>query len=136
MMKNKKIAVLIPCYNESKTIAKVIADFKQNLPDAVIYVYDNNSTDSTSEIAKQAGAVVRYERRQGKGNVIRRMFREIDAHCYIMADGEGCALEFIGRALLHSLTGTSPLGTQQGVIEHSWAANVISASERDGLWRG
>ena len=83
-----KIAVLIPCYNESKTIAKVIADFKQNLPDAVIYVYDNNSTDSTDEIARNAGAVVRYERRQGKGNVIRRMFREIDAHCYIMADGD------------------------------------------------
>lgn len=83
-----KIAVLIPCYNESKTIAKVIADFKQILPDAVIYVYDNNSTDSTDEIARRAGAVVRYERRQGKGNVIRRMFREIDAQCYIMADGD------------------------------------------------
>lgn len=83
-----KIAVLIPCYNESKTIAKVIADFKSILPDAVIYVYDNNSTDSTDQIARQAGAVVRYEHRQGKGNVIRRMFREIDAQCYIMVDGD------------------------------------------------
>lgn len=83
-----KIAVLIPCYNESKTIEKVVKDFKKELPEAVVYVYDNNSTDSTDEIAKKAGAVVRYEYQQGKGNVIRRMFREIDAQCYIMADGD------------------------------------------------
>lgn len=83
-----KIAVLIPCYNESKTIEKVIEDYKKALPDAVIYVYDNNSTDSTDEIARRAGAVVRYEYKQGKGNVIRRMFREVDAQCYIMADGD------------------------------------------------
>lgn len=83
-----KIAVLIPCYNEEKTIAKVVADAKAALPDAVIYVYDNNSTDRTVEIAKEAGAVVRYEYMQGKGNVIRRMFREIDAQCYIMVDGD------------------------------------------------
>lgn len=83
-----KIAVLVPCYNESKTIKKVIEDFKKELPDAVIYVYDNNSTDGTDEIAREAGAVVRYEKMQGKGNVIRRMFREIDAKCYIMADGD------------------------------------------------
>ena len=83
-----KIAVLIPCYNESKTIAKVIADFKKVLPDAVIYVYDNNSSDNTSQIAQQAGAVVRHEYQQGKGNVIRRMFREIDAECYLMVDGD------------------------------------------------
>ena len=81
-----KIAVLIPCYNESKTIEKVVTDFKRVLPEAVIYVYDNNSTDHTDEIARKAGAVVRYEHRQGKGNVIRRMFREIDAECYIMTD--------------------------------------------------
>ena len=74
-----KIAVLIPCYNESKTIEKVVTDFKKVLPEAVIYVYDNNSTDHTDEIARRAGAVVRYEYQQGKGNVIRRMFREIDA---------------------------------------------------------
>lgn len=83
-----KIAVLVPCYNESVTIAKVVADFKEALPEATIYVYDNNSTDNTAEIAADAGAVVRYEYRQGKGNVIRTMFREIDAECYIMADGD------------------------------------------------
>lgn len=83
-----KIAVLIPCYNESKTIKKVIEDFKRELPEATIYVYDNNSKDGTDEIAKQAGAIVRYERKQGKGNVIRSMFREIDAECYIMTDGD------------------------------------------------
>ena len=83
-----EIAVLIPCYNESKTVAKVVTDFKRVLPQAVVYVYDNNSTDGTDEIARKAGAVVRYEHQQGKGNVIRRMFREIDAKCYIMADGD------------------------------------------------
>ncbi len=83
-----KIAVLIPCYNESKTIEKVVTDFKAALPEAVIYVYDNNSSDGTDEIAKKAGAVVRYEHQQGKGNVIRRMFREIDAECYVMVDGD------------------------------------------------
>ena len=83
-----RIAVLIPCYNESKTIRKVVTDFKKVLPEAVVYVYDNNSTDHTDKIAREAGAVVRYEYQQGKGNVIRRMFREIDAECYIMADGD------------------------------------------------
>lgn len=83
-----KIAVLIPCYNESKTIEKVVKDFKRELPEATIYVYDNNSSDGTDEIARNAGAIVRYERQQGKGNVIRSMFREIDAECYIMIDGD------------------------------------------------
>lgn len=83
-----KIAVLIPCYNEGKTIEKVVTDFRQALPEAVIYVYDNNSTDDTAELARRAGAVVRYEYQQGKGNVIRRMFREINAECYIMTDGD------------------------------------------------
>lgn len=83
-----KIAVLIPCYNESKTIKKVVEDFKRVLPEAVIYVYDNNSKDGTAEIAREAGAVVRYEYKQGKGNVIRRMFRDIDAECYLMIDGD------------------------------------------------
>ncbi len=82
------IAVLIPCYNEEKTIEKVVADFKKALPSAVIYVYDNNSTDKTAEIAEKAGAVVKHEYCQGKGNVIRRMFREIDAKCYVMTDGD------------------------------------------------
>ena len=83
-----KIAVLIPCYNESKTVEKVIKDYRNALPDADIYVYDNNSTDGTDEIAKNAGAIVRYEYRQGKGNVIRTMFREIEADCYLMIDGD------------------------------------------------
>ena len=83
-----KIAVLIPCYNESKTIEKVVKDYKENLPEAEIYVYDNNSTDGTDEIAKKAGAIVRYEKKQGKGNVIRTMFRDIDAQCYLMVDGD------------------------------------------------
>lgn len=82
------IAVLIPCYNEAKTIAKVVRDYRAALPEADIYVYDNNSTDHTDEIAREAGAIVRYEYRQGKGNVIRSMFREIDADCYLMIDGD------------------------------------------------
>ena len=83
-----KIAVLIPCYNEEKTIEKVVLDWRESLPEAVVYVYDNNSTDRTADIAREAGAVVRHEYQQGKGNVIRRMFREIDAMCYIMVDGD------------------------------------------------
>ncbi len=83
-----KIAVLIPCYNESVTIKKVINDFQRVLPEATIYVYDNNSSDNTAEIAEAEGAVVRHEYQQGKGNVIRRMFRDIDAQCYIMTDGD------------------------------------------------
>lgn len=83
-----KIAVLIPCYNEAKTIKKVVEDFKRDLPNATIYVYDNNSSDGTDEIARNAGAIVRYEKKQGKGNVIKRMFREVDAECYIITDGD------------------------------------------------
>lgn len=83
-----KIAVLIPCYNEAKTVEKVVKDFREVLPEAVIYVYDNNSTDDTALLAEKAGAVVRHEYQQGKGNVIRRMFRDIDADCYIMTDGD------------------------------------------------
>lgn len=83
-----KTAVLIPCFNESITIEKVIRDYKAALPEADIYVYDNNSTDDTAAIAEHAGAIVRHERRQGKGNVIRSMFREIDADCYLMIDGD------------------------------------------------
>lgn len=83
-----KIAVLVPCYNEGKTIEKVVTDFKRVLPEAVIYVYDNNSTDGTAEIAAKAGAVVRHEYYQGKCNVIRRMFQEVDAECYLMVDGD------------------------------------------------
>ena len=88
MNKDKKIAVLIPCYNESKTIEKVVKDYKKVLPEADIYVYDNNSSDGTDGIAKKAGAIVKYEYKQGKGNVIRSMFKDIDADCYLMIDGD------------------------------------------------
>ena len=102
-----KIAVLIPCYNEEKTIAKVVKDAREALPEAVIYVYDNNSSDRTVELAKEAGAVIRYEYMQGKGNVIRRMFREVEAECYIMVDGDDTypmeyASEMAEKVLLHS----------------------------------
>lgn len=85
---SEKVAVLIPCYNEEITIAKVVEDFKRVLPDADIYVYDNNSSDKTSEIAREHGAIVRFEPRQGKGNVVRQMFRDIEADYYIMVDGD------------------------------------------------
>ena len=99
-----KIAVLIPCYNEALTVEKVVTDWKNALPEAVIYVYNNNSKDNTAEIAEKAGAVVRNEYKQGKGNVIRRMFREIDAECYIMVDGDDtypadCAREMVDLVL-------------------------------------
>lgn len=86
--KMDKIAVMVPCYNEAQTVQKVVEDFKRVLPDATIYVYDNNSTDGTDELARKAGAVVCYEYQQGKGNVVRRMFQDIDAECYIMTDGD------------------------------------------------
>ncbi len=107
-MKRSHIAVLVPCYNEAATVAKVVKDYREALPGADVYVYDNNSTDHTDELARAAGAVVRYEYRQGKGNVIRSMFRDIDADCYLMIDGddtypaenarEMCELVLSGRA--------------------------------------
>lgn len=102
-----KIAVLIPCYNEEKTVEKVVKDARAALPEATIYVYDNNSSDRTVELAKAAGAVVRHEYMQGKGNVIRRMFREIDAECYIMVDGDDTypmeyAPEMVEKILSHN----------------------------------
>ena len=102
-----KIAVLIPCYNEEKTVEKVVTDVKAALPEAVVYVYDNNSTDRTAELALKAGAVLRHEYKQGKGNVIRRMFREIDARCYLMIDGDDtypldCAKELVDKVLYHN----------------------------------
>lgn len=103
-----KIAVLIPCYNESLSIEEVVKDYRRVLPEAAIYVYDNNSIDYTDEIAKRAGAIVRYEYRQGKGNVIRSMFRDIEADCYLMIDGDNtypaenakemCDLVLLGKA--------------------------------------
>ena len=99
-----KIAVLIPCYNEEKTIEKVVSDVRAALPEAAVYVYDNNSTNRTAELARSAGALIRQEYAQGKGNVIRRMFREIDAQCYLMVDGDDtypleCAREMVDRVL-------------------------------------
>lgn len=103
-----KIAVLIPCYNEALTIEKVITDWKAALPEAVIYVYNNNSRDDTAAIAEKAGAIVRNEYKQGKGNVIRRMFREIDAECYVMVDGDDtypadCAREMVDKVLYRNV---------------------------------
>ena len=102
-----RIAVLIPCYNEELTIAKVVQDVKNALPEAMIYVYDNNSTDRTVELARAAGAEIRFEYKQGKGNVIRRMFREIDAECYLLLDGDdtyplNCARELVDKVLKHN----------------------------------
>lgn len=101
-----KIAVLIPCYNEEQTITKVVKDVRQALPEAVVYVYNNNSTDRTVELAEAAGACVRQEYKQGKGSVIRRMFREVEAECYLMIDGDDtypldCAREMTDRVLKH-----------------------------------
>lgn len=105
---NPNIAVLLPCRNEALTIAQVVADFRATLPDAKIYVYDNRSTDSTAEQAAAAGAVVRYEREPGKGNVIRRMFADIDADIYVMADGDntyevGAVWRLVERLLVNQL---------------------------------
>lgn len=102
-----KIAVLIPCYNEEQTIEKVVREVRAALPEAVVYVYNNNSTDRTVELAEAAGAIVRNEHRQGKGNVIRRMFREIEAECYLMIDGDDtypldCAREMTDKVLKHN----------------------------------
>ena len=103
-----RIAVLIPCYNEEQTIRNVVFSFKDTIPDALIYVYDNNSTDKTAAIAEKAGAIVCHEYRQGKGNVVRSMFRDIEADCYVMVDGDNtypadvvkemCALVLDGKA--------------------------------------
>ena len=102
-----KIAVLIPCYNEAQTISKVVREVKEALPEAIVYVYDNNSTDRTAELARTQGAIVRHEYKQGKGNVIRRMFREIEAECYLMIDGDDtypldCAGEMARLVLEHN----------------------------------
>lgn len=102
-----KIAVLIPCYNEARTVGKVVSDVRAALPEAVVYVYDNNSTDDTVKLAREAGAVIRHEYKQGKGNVIRRMFREIDAQCYLMIDGDDTypldsAAELVEHVLEHN----------------------------------
>ena len=130
-----KIAVLIPCYNEEKTIEKVVRDFRKVLPEAVIYVYDNNSSDRTVELAEKAGAVVRHEYLQGKGNGIRRMFREIDAEVYIMTDGDDTypaefAREMVDKVLHHQ--SDMVVGDRLSTILaiHWCAAPLISCSTR------
>ena len=102
-MHTDQIAVLIPCYNEAKTIRKVVEDWKKELPEAAIYVYDNNSSDGTDMIAREAGAIVRYERQQGKGNVVRRMFQDIDVLCYIMIDGDDTYPAEYGREMVNEV---------------------------------
>ena len=119
-----KIAVLIPCYNEEKTVEKVVRDFRQVLPEAVIYVYDNNSSDRTVELAEAAGAVVRHEYQQGKGNVIRRMFREIDAQVYIMTDGDDTypaeyARQMVDQVLVHQAD--MVVGDRSTILEILWS---------------
>ena len=98
-----RIAVLVPCFNEATTIEKVVKDWKRELPEATVYVYDNNSTDHTDDIAKTAGALVYYERQQGKGNVVRRMFQEIDAECYVMVDGDDTYPAEAGKEMVDSV---------------------------------
>jgi glycosyltransferase involved in cell wall biosynthesis len=114
-----RIAVLIPCYNEAVAIGKVVEDFKRALPRATIYVYDNNSVDGTAEIAARAGAVVRRERRQGKGHVMRRMFADIDADIYVMVDGDDTYDAASARALVDRL--------REGPFDLVNAARVESA---------
>lgn len=121
-----KIAVLIPCYNESRTVKKVVEDFTKALPEAVIYVYDNNSTDGTDDLARAAGAKVRYESRQGKGNVIRSMFRQIEADCYIMADGDDTyPAEYAAQMASHILEGRADM-----VIGDRLSSNYYSVNKR------
>lgn len=131
-----KIAVLIPCYNEEQTITKVIEDWRQELPEAIIYVYDNNSNDRTGELAQKAGAIVRMESKQGKGNVIRRMFREIDAECYIMTDGDDTYSANCGREMVLSVLSqqvdmvvgdrlSSSYFTQNKRPFHNWGNTVV-----------
>src|ERR1700704_4756461 len=100
----RRIAVLVPCYNEEAAIARVVADFRANLPDAVIYVYDNNSTDRTVEVARAAGATVRREPRQGKGHVVRRMFADVEADLYVLVDGDATYDAPSARAMIARLT--------------------------------
>lgn len=103
MIQSVNVAVLIPCFNEEVTIAKTVLDFKKALPEAIVYVYDNNSSDRTAEVARAAGAVVRHEAQQGKGNVVRRMFRDIEADVYIMVDGDDTYDAYLAKDLITEL---------------------------------
>ena len=129
-----KIAVLIPCYNESATIAKVIADYRAVLPEATIYVYDNNSSDGTDKIARAAGAEVRYEHRQGKGNVIRSMFRDIEADCYLMIDGDDTypaenARDMVGKVLDDGYD--MVIGDRPRLLHPRDPVQLVRAADRD-----
>lgn len=135
-----KIAVLVPCYNEELTIEKVVKDFKKELPEADIYVYDNNSKDKTIELAKKAGAIVRKENRQGKGNVVRTMFREIDADIYVMVDGDDTyPAEFVHQLIEPVVNGEADMtigdrlsnGTYSKEIKknfHEFGNNIVRSS--------
>lgn len=134
-----EIAILIPCYNEGKTIVKVVNDWKQALPEAVIYVYDNNSSDQTAALAEKAGAIVRHEYQQGKGNVIRRMFREIDAKAYLMVDGDDTYPAEFGKEMIERILGhhadmvvgdrlSSTYFTENKRLFHNWGNSIVRKS--------
>ena len=130
-MSRDKIAVIIPCYNEALTIGKVVEDFRRELPEASVYVYDNNSTDGTAEIANGSGAIVRNEPRQGKGNVCRQMFRDIDADCYLMVDGDDTYPAESARALCEPI-----LAGEADMVVGDRLSNGTYAQQNDRAFHG
>ncbi len=130
-MSRDKIAVIIPCYNEALTIGKVVEDFRRELPEASVYVYDNNSTDGTAEIANGSGAIVRNEPRQGKGNVCRQMFRDIDADCYLMVDGDDTYPAESARALCEPI-----LAGKADMVAGDRLSNGTYAQQNDRAFHG
>lgn len=130
-MSRDKIAVIIPCYNEALTIGKVVEDFRRELPEASVYVYDNNSTDGTAEIANGSGAIVRNEPRQGKGNVCRQMFRDIDADCYLMVDGDDTYPAESARALCEPI-----LAGKADMVVGDRLSNGTYAQQNDRAFHG
>lgn len=127
VIKKSKIAVLVPCYNEEKTIKKVVKDFKKELPEATIFVYDNNSTDDSAKLAKSAGAIVIKEKRQGKGNVIRSMFRDIEAEIYLMVDGDDTYPASDARKMVNLIIGGADM-----VIGDRLSSTYFSENKRFG----
>lgn len=130
-MSRDKIAVIIPCYNEALTIGKVVEDFRRELPEASVYVYDNNSTDGTAEIANGSGAIVRNEPRQGKGNVCRQMFRDIDADCYLMVDDDDTYPAESARALCEPI-----LAGEADMVVGDRLSNGTYAQQNDRAFHG
>ena len=121
----ERIAILIPCYNEELTIEKVVKDFKRELPNAEIYVYDNNSMDRTAELANEAGAILRRENRQGKGNVVRKMFREIEADIYIMVDGDDTyPAKFVHKLVKPIINGEADMCTGDRLTNGTYQAHI------------